>query len=599
MTPFGEVTLQVPFVRTRFFTLTAAVIAGAGLMYAPLAGSAMPAAAATASSTPVKAKVFTLPLHKVGTVNLSKLASSEHRTKVPALRQGAAISRSAASKARYRAVDNALLSHRPSGEPTGLPSSPATGLTTKNVPGELGFSGLNGIQQAQTTGGTDLEPPDQGLCAGGGYVMEFINNALAIYDKNGTELLAPVGSAQAFKQPLTAFMSDPRCYYDAPTKRWFYQEFVVGTTTSTQFEAVSNTQDPTGTYTIWSWSTTDAGQPNCPCFGDYDGFGADANGIYVTTDEFGITSGYNGVVLYGIAKGELETAPQTGIIPPVVGFRVPHDPFGQTYLFAPASSPPGAKFAPGTEYFIESNPDQLSDDHLMVYAMRHTANLTLFTSGPPTLYRTEVKTEGYAEPPDATQKAGPRPLGHAYQAPAGGLQTDFDAEMEPTYTNGHLYAQLDTGTASGTSAVDWFILKPMFSGGSLSASVSHQGRVAVKNTSLLFPYTAVNAQGMGYLLFSLSGPDNYPSPAYISYGASGATGPVIEATQGAAPEDSFTCYAAFVGPHYGGCRWGDYSMGVAMNNRIYMSTEYVPPTTRDVLTNWGTYVYSAPPPAAP
>jgi hypothetical protein len=67
-----------------------------------------------------------------------------------------------------------------------------------------------------------------------------------------------------------------------------------------------------------------------------------------------------------------------------------------------------------------------------------------------------VKTEGYAVPPDAPQKPGPRPLGQAYQAPEGGIQTDFDAEMEPTYTNGNLYAQLTTGTSSGTSAADWF-----------------------------------------------------------------------------------------------------------------------------------------------
>jgi hypothetical protein len=134
------------------------------------------------------------------------------------------------------------------------------------VPGETGFSALGGVQQASTTGGFDLEPPDQGLCAGGGYVVEFINNALAIYDKNGTQLLAPVTSSQVFGQPTTDFFSDPRCYYDAPTRRWFLQEFIVGTvnsagqevTPSIQFEAVSNTQDPTGTYTVYSWDTTDA-----------------------------------------------------------------------------------------------------------------------------------------------------------------------------------------------------------------------------------------------------------------------------------------------------------------------------------------------------
>ena len=83
--------------------------------------------------------------------------------------------------------------------------------------------------------------------------MEFINNALAVYSQTGSQLVAPIGSATAFLQPTTDFFSDPRCYYDAPTKRWFFQEFIVGSfnasgqlvTPSTQFEAVSNTADPT------------------------------------------------------------------------------------------------------------------------------------------------------------------------------------------------------------------------------------------------------------------------------------------------------------------------------------------------------------------
>ena len=596
--------MRIPFGRSRFLPATAAVLAGVGLAAAPLASAAAPAAASAKSSV-VHATVFTLPLNVVGQVNLSAVASAEHRQQVRSLRQGAHISRAVAGSTGFHVADNAVISRRPTGTAGTRPAAATTGLSTNNVPGEVGFSALGGVQQAGTTGGLDLEPPDQGLCAGGGYVMEFINNALAIYDKNGSQLLPPVGSPAVFAQPTTDFFSDPRCYYDAPTKRWFVQEFIVGSvnsagqevTPSVQFEAVSNTQDPTGTYTVYSWDTTDASQPHCPCFGDYDNLGADANGIYVATDEFGIQHGYNGVVIYGIAKGELETFNQTGILPPVVGYRIPTDPFGQTEIISPASTPPGGRFAPGTEYFVESNPDAFSDNHLMVYAMHDTADLTLFTSGPPTLYRTEVTTEPYAFPNDAAQKPGPRPLGAAYQAPAGGIQADFDAEMEPTFTSNTIYAQLDTATKSGSNAADWFNIKPALSGNTLSASVTRQGTVAVKNASLLYPYTAVDASGKGYLLFSLSGPNNYPSPGYIRYGATGPAGPVIEATQGAAPEDGFTCYAAFVGPNYGGCRWGDYSMGVFSNGRVFMGAEMIPQGYRDTLTNWGTYIWSAPPPS--
>jgi hypothetical protein len=367
-------------------------------------------------------------------------------------------------------------------------------------------------------------------------------------------------------------------------------------TPSVQFEAVSNTQDPTGSYTIYSWDTTDAGTQHCPCFGDYDNLGADANGIYVATDEFGIVSGFNGVIIYAISKALLENVAQTGIVPPVFGYRITHDPFGQPEITAPATTPPGGKFAPGTEYFVESNPDQFSDNHVQVYAMNDTSQLNAISSGPPALFRTTVTTQHYSFPPDAPQKPGPIPLGQAFQAPENSLQTDFDAEMEPTFTNGHLYTQLDTGLASGLSGVAWGILTPNLSGTTLTASVAHQGVVAVKNAGLLYPFTAVAANGTGFLLFALSGPQHFPSPAYIRYGTSGPTGSVILATQGAAPEDGFTCYAAFVGPNFGGCRWGDYSAGAVANGRIFMATEMIPQGFRDNLGNFGTFIWSAPAP---
>jgi hypothetical protein len=563
------------------------------------------AGAATASSI-VPAPTFSPPLTIVGQVNVSTLATQAAATPAETP-QGAAVSPTAGS---YRSVDNSILAHAPNGTATNVPNPPTTPITNTNVAEKSGFSAMGGVQQAGAKGGVDLEPPDQGLCAGGGYVMEFVNNALAVYNQGGAQLVAPVGSAAAFLQPVGTFMSDPRCYYDAPTKRWFYQEFDVGTlnssghvvTPSTQFLAVSTTADPTGTYTIYSFPTTDASTPGCPCFGDYDELGADNNGIYITTDEFGIASGaYNGVIVYAVSKETLElVSAQAGSVPlpPVIGYRLTGDIFGQPYIVAPTSTPPGAKFAPNTEYFVESNGDALSDNRLVVYALNDTS--TLATPGaivPPTLYRTVVAAEPYTQPPPAAQKAGRLPLGTAVQGPRGALQADFDAEMEPTYVNGQVYAQLDTATTSGSNAVDWFIIAPTLTATTLTATMAHEGVVAVKGTSLLYPYTVVNSAGVGYLMFSLTGASYFPSPGYISYNIDGPTGSVMVASPGAAPEDGFTCYAAFVGPFYGGCRWGDYSQGAIMGGRVFMATEMVPPGFRDTYTNWGTYIWSAPPPA--
>lgn len=546
------------------------------------------------TNSTVKVTTFSPKIKVVGTVNLSSLAAAQAR----------AVGDRATPVLKPRPVDPQVANHERAraGSP---PSTKTTPVTAKNVAGESGFLGLTGKDQAMANGGLDLEPPDQGLCAGLGDIGEYINNAFSVYQPDGVQLLAPIGSPSIFLQPKTAFFSDPRCYYDAPTQRWFLQEFIVGTTNaagreaspSLQFIAVSNTSDPTGEYTIWSIDTTDSASKGCPCFGDYDELGADANGYYITTDEFGIsTPAFNGVIIYAISKETLEAFSTSGIAPVVVAYRLTKDYFGQPYIVSPTSTPQGSRFAANTEYFVESNGNRASDDHLAVYALHDTSLLA--APGVPNLYRTEVTSEPYAFPPDAVQKAGPIPLGKSAQDPEGRIEADFDAVMATTYNSGSIYAELDTATKSGSDAAAWFILHPKLSRKSLTATVAAQGYVAVAGASLIYPYIAVNSRGQGYMVFALSGAHYYPSAAYIGFDSTGPYGSVRVAEAGTAPDDGFTCYAAWVGPSYGGCRWGDYSMGVASGGAIILATEVIGPSSRDTLTNWGTYIWSTPP-AAP
>src|SRR5579863_10541150 len=115
----GRFVLRIPFIRSRLLTATAVVAIGAGLASAPVA-SLTTSAAAPPVSSPVNAKVFTLPLNRVGEINLSEVAKAEHRTKVATHPQGAPVTRSAIARSRFHAVDNALISRRPKGRPTGL-----------------------------------------------------------------------------------------------------------------------------------------------------------------------------------------------------------------------------------------------------------------------------------------------------------------------------------------------------------------------------------------------------------------------------------------------------------------------------------------------
>src|SRR5436189_3184430 len=54
-----------------------------------------------------------------------------------------------------------------------------------------GFEGLNHYQQRYSRGGNQfsLEPPDQGLCVGNGYVLEATNDVLNVFNGSGSSVL--------------------------------------------------------------------------------------------------------------------------------------------------------------------------------------------------------------------------------------------------------------------------------------------------------------------------------------------------------------------------------------------------------------------------
>ena len=58
-------------------------------------------------------------------------------------------------------------------------------------PAAVSFEAINHHQQRlEVAGGNQwsIEPPDQALCVGGGYIFEAVNNAVAVYDTTGTRI---------------------------------------------------------------------------------------------------------------------------------------------------------------------------------------------------------------------------------------------------------------------------------------------------------------------------------------------------------------------------------------------------------------------------
>src|SRR5690348_3892619 len=114
---------------------------------------------------------------------------------------------------RHRTTSKAGAAHVP-----GITSTPIVSTT----PGLLeDFNGVSSLDSEKTNFGAEFEPPDQGLCAGNGFVVEPVNSAFTIYHNNGSVVEGPFNVNALFADGFRQFTSDPRCYFDKATHTWF------------------------------------------------------------------------------------------------------------------------------------------------------------------------------------------------------------------------------------------------------------------------------------------------------------------------------------------------------------------------------------------
>jgi hypothetical protein len=455
--------------------------------------------------------------------------------------------------------------------------------------------------------------------------VEAVNNAIAVYDPSGNLLSGPTPMNQFFglaPELSTAtppvfgpFVADPKAYFDTDTQRWFVTELILDVVPSTGnlsgttgvIIAVSASPDSTGTYNIFRLDTTDVtGTPEhagCPCVGDQPLIGADANGFYITTNEFPLFhAGFNGAQVYAMSK----TALAAGTMPTVVHFSglnfLPGLPF---FSVQPATVPPGGtqeSAKGGTEYFLSSlDFTSTLTNQIAVWALTNTSSLTAATPNVQ-LAVDVIDSEIYGQPPLAQQMAGPTPLldllnsgsfGKLRLEHLGLIASNDDRMNQVVFANGNLWGGVNTvvKTPNGPtrSGIAYFIVTPSLSSGSLSASVANQGYVSVNQNNVVFPSIGVNSSGNGVMTFTLVGGNYFPSAAYTPIDAVNGAGGVHIAGPGASPQDGFTEYPAFGAPARP--RWGDYSAAVAdVDGSIWLATEYIPNAARDIFANWGSFV---------
>jgi len=546
----------------------------------------------------------------------------------------------------------------------------------------LSVEGLNFNKQRFANGGNQfsVEPPDQGLCVGNGFVVESVNDVIRVFHTNGTpatgiqDLNTFYGYPAAINRTTIVqgpFVTDPSCIYDQTTGHFVHVvltlEVVPSGATRGRFigpnhldVAVSNTSDPTGAWTIYRIPVQDDGTDGTPdhhcspagtppptfrtnpraCIGDYPHIGADRNGIYLETNEYDFFgNAYHGSQIYAISNQQLASLPASITLTQFDTANL--GPAGKPGFTIWPAQTPGNQFSDdqgGTEYFLSSTAaDEAQCDsevvcsgtgtsnQLVLWALTNTSSLG---SGSPSLSLTNalMAVDQYGIPPKANQPTtGDWPQGQCLNDPSCapiliGVRDPFteviarldsnDTRMQQVgYGNGKVWGALDTDIIVNglhKAGIEYFIVKPSISSGSVVGSLALQGTLALAGNHLTYPAMGVTSNGRGVMAFTVVGDDNYPSAGYASIDGSIGASDIHIAAAGVGLDDGFTAYQAQVFPNPVRVRWGDYGSAATDGKSIWIASEYIGQSctltqyliapigrcgnTRGALGNWDTRI---------
>ena len=577
---------------------------------------------------------------------------------------------------------------RSSSTGVGHGASAASGKKAKSNPTvNLSFEGLNHYQQRYSRGGNQfsVEPPDQGLCVGNGHELEVVNDVLNIFDGSGASVLPDntatnivagfprnvnhavdlnsfYGYAPAINRATGArgpFVTDPSCLFDSATQRWFLVALTLEVKPTAPNAggflgpnhldlAVSNSSNPTGSWTIYRLPVQDDGTDGTPnhgcdhtgappppayvtnpnaCLGDYPHIGADANGIYLTTNEYEFFgNAFIGAQVYAFSKAQLAaTAASVAVTQIDTSHAAPGGKPGFTLW--PAQSPGTGSFNTangGTENFLSSDAaDEAQCDSgvvchgtgtstdLLVWSLANTASLNA-ASPAISLSNTALTVGQYGIPPKQQQPGSGTapgtdvPQGHCINDTTtptlfgtGCWNLLFAAEpahnevisrpdsndtrmQQVTFANGKLWGSVDTALnpdgGAQRAGIEWFVVNPN------SGKLVLQGYLGATGHDFTYPAIGVTASGRGVMAFTDTGDTTNPSAAYAPIDALAGVGAWSDIATGAAQDDGFTSYKSQVGnpPR---TRWGDYGAAAVDGNSIWIASEYIGGACS--YTDWG------------
>jgi hypothetical protein len=397
------------------------------------------------------------------------------------------------------------------------------------------FSGINlAIGKQLINNANGYAPPDNDGAVGPNHVAQLINGGFAVFNKSGTAL--KLESGRQFW--IDAGLPDPgnslsnlgvfnqRILYDPTTSQWIAAALTGDPTNNKVLIARSDTSDPTGPWKAVSF-VGNVGGPDQ--FADFTTLGVDANGVYVTTNNFPslTVGGFDSVSVFSLPKADLLQS--TPSIARLSRFDAQDSSLGTT-LQAVTDFGPAKSTAPILATFPVNGAN---------FVLRSDLSGTAGAGATLTTDPTVITTSAYNNPPAAAQPDATRTI------------STIDARITSNVyeVNGLMYAVHST-SVGGNAALHWLKIDEH------TNQVVQEGTISDANFDYFFPSIAVNSKGDVVIAYTRSGfgPDGVLSDfALVGHTQGGVT------TFGT----PLLLKASTVGNyHFQYDRWGDYSTTV-------------------------------------
>jgi hypothetical protein len=399
-----------------------------------------------------------------------------------------------------------------------------------------------------------LEPPDNGLATGNGYVVELVNDSGWIWQSSGGSSITPWSGNpfdlnKFFYVPSGYSASDPRLVYDPVGQVWIATAVAFSQTGSSYLDMdVSGTSDPEGGWSVYALQ-------GASDLYDQPKLGVSGSQIVVSANDFLAGSLFQGAITWVFDRAGVESGS-----------------FLQATVFGPDSSEfsvvPASVVAGSVEYAVWNDADcsysgcSTGSPTLGVIELAGSPETNSVTA---TVYNPSMSAT--SNPPAATQPS-----------PGKALATDDDRYLGATWLPGGVIwtAGNDACTPPGDTSV-----RPCMRFDEVSVSgtptVLQDFDAGAKGAAVMYPAIAADSAGdLG-----------------VVYSASSSTEPVSVGTAGRAAGAALDSLSTGpwletgAGPYVDGTsqpRWGDYSGAAAMGSGIWVAGEYA---AQSGTADWG------------